>query len=334
MWRGILVCLAIASLLSCAGGGPKATAKLEDVMAQEASTQQQAQALNTKLFAAVKKVPQAQDYIVGEGDLLQVTVFESPDLSREVRVSSRGCVTLALLGTLEVKGLTVREAEQKIEDAYRQKYIEEPHVNVFVKERQGGKITLLGALQKPGTYNYYARQGLLSVLALGGGLSDKAGAVVQITRAGKDPDHPTTFMIDMDELVKKGRADLNIDIHRGDVIFVPEGGVVFVDGAVRRPGSYPIKNDMTIAQSIANAGGFRSTADQGDIKLVRYLGSGKREVVKLGIDEIRDGAATNLIVKDRDIVFVETNKLVALVYGLRLNMWSGLVGFGYTPPRE
>lgn len=79
------------------------------------------------------------------------------------------------------------------------------------------------------------------------------------------------------------------------------------------------------------AGGFSLTADEGNIKLVRVMPSGKREVVKLSISDIQQGSAHSMSVKDRDVLFVETNTPKALLYGLRLNLGGGLFGIGYDP---
>jgi polysaccharide export outer membrane protein len=152
---------------------------------------------------------------------------------------------------VEVKGLTTREGEQKIEDLYRaNKFIRQPHVSVFVKEHVSGKITLMGAVKKPGTVDCFSRRRLLDVLALAEGLSEKAGRSVQVRRAGEDPAYPSTFMIDLDDMLKRGQTELNIPIKGGDVIYVPEAGMVYVDGAVRKAGNYPITQSMSVQQAI------------------------------------------------------------------------------------
>lgn len=331
-------CLAVivglaAGLVAC-GSGPKATMGLEDAISQTSASQQESKDFNDRLLTMVGPAPQPQDYLISEGDLLQVTVFEAEELKREVRVGDRGAILLPLLGGVQVKGMTTREAAQKVESAYRAKYLQDPHVDIFVKEYQGGKITLLGALKNPGTYNYFGRQRLLDVLALGQGLSDKAGRTVQVRRTEDNPQHPTTFLIDLDEIVVAGNSELNIPIQRGDVIYIPDMGRVFVDGAVKKPGNYGVRPSMTVQEAIVEAGGFTSTADEGNIKVVRKMSAGNREVIQVSINDLRAGSAPELQIKDRDLIFVETNKLEALIYGLKLNFFTGLVGFGYTPPPQ
>jgi polysaccharide biosynthesis/export protein len=327
--------LGVALILAgCATSGPKATTNPEAIIAKQSTENEHIKQFNQQIFSAVSSAPLDQEYVLGEGDLLQFSVFEAQELKGEVRVSARGDVTLPLVGAVSVKGTTVRDAEQKIENEYRKKYLHNPHVTVFVKERQGGKITLLGAVKKPGMQDYYGNQRVLDVLARAEGLSDKAGSMVQVRRSGKDPEHPVTVLIDLDKMVKTGHAELNIPIERGDVVFVPEAGMVYIDGAVHKPGTYPIKQSMTVQEAIVTAGGLLKTASDGDIKLIRLAGDGQREVTKLGMKDIMVGSADGIEVKDRDIIFVETNQITSFLYGFRPYLGNGLFGIGYSPPRE
>jgi polysaccharide export outer membrane protein len=313
--------------------GPEPNAKLEDVAAAESGSRQGLRAINEKLFASVKSAPTLKDYVIGEGDLLEVSVFETQDLKREGRVGARGCISLPLLGAVELRGLTTREAEVKIEGLYRAKYLQNPHVNIFVKEQVSGKIILMGAFKKTGTFPYLARLNLFEAMAVGEGLADTAGKMVQVRRGTRDSDRPSTFLIDLDELTRGGGEQLNIEIMSGDVIYVPEAGMVYVDGAVRKPGNYPIKKKMNIPEAIVAAGGFAAYADESGIKLVRPKGEAKPDVVQLSFKDLQQqDSGHNIEVKDRDIIFVETNTAEAVIYGLNITGLGGIVGVGYRPP--
>lgn len=325
--------LLIVSGCGVPGSSLKPTTDVETFLAKQESQRAEIEELNRALFASVQSAPTYEDYLIGQGDLLVVNVFEAPELNTEARVSARGYLTLPLLGPVEVKGLTAREAEQKIEDLYREKYLQTPHVTIFVKEQYAAKVTILGAVGKPGTYDYPSRQRLLDVLAMGGGLSEKAGKIVQVRRKVEGKERPEVYIIDLDELIKKGQAELNIPINGGDVVFVPEAGVVYVDGAVRKPGMYPIRGEMTVQEAIVSAGGLATFADESDIKLVRTDKDGKREIISLSMKELQTKAG-DLLVQDRDVIFVESNRIEALMYGLRLNLGMGLVGIGYVPPPQ
>ena len=178
-WMLWVVCLilVVQVLAGCTLKGPQATARLQDVIATTGGTSEQKEIreMNEKLFASLSGASQPGDYVITSGDLLEVTVFEATELKREARVGARGAVTLSLLGPVQVMGLTTAEAEKRIEDLYRAKYLHDPHVSIYIKEQQGQKVTLVGSVKKPGTYDYPARRRLLDALALAEGFDDKAG---------------------------------------------------------------------------------------------------------------------------------------------------------------
>ena len=309
-------------------------AKIEDVLAQENGTKQELRAINERLFASVKSAPTLKDYVIGEGDLLQVSVFEAQDLKSEVRVGARGFISLPLLGVVEVKDLTTREAEQKIEQLYTAKYLQNPHVSIFVKEQVSGKITLMGAFKKTGTYPYLARQNLFETMALGEGLAETAGKMVQVRRGSRDSDRSEAFLIDLNELARGGGEELNIQIKSGDVLYVPDAGMIYVDGAVRRPGNYPIKKNMNIPEAIIAAGGLGVAEEQDAITLVRSReGGGKPDIVKFTMNDLQEDAGHNIQVKDRDIIFVGTNTAAAIFTNLGLMGPFGGVSMNYNSNR-
>jgi polysaccharide export outer membrane protein len=270
------------------------------------------------------------DYLLGAGDLLQISVFEAEELDCKVRVSSRGFITLPLLGPVLVKGFSAREAEQKIEDLYRQRYIKNPHVGIFIEEHFSRRVTLMGQFKNPGTYDYFSKQRLLDVMALGGGLSEKAGLVVQIRKSGDSPDGQAVIIVDLDQLIREGRSELNIKINAGDVLFVPEAGVFFVDGAVRKPGSYYIKHQTTVQEAFVEAGGLAPYANKNQAVLVRYIENDKRQMIKLDLSQ---PDTLEMEVKDRDVLIAESGVFDKLVHGMGFYIgFPGLGGIGYRDP--
>lgn len=318
-------------LSGCSSDGPKPTADLQGAIAKESAAQARTVEYNAKLFGSLKDLPRSDDYVLREGDLLQVNVYGENDLAAEGRIGAEGTITLPLIGALKVRDVSAREAEQRIQRAYEQKYLRDPRVRIFVKEQQGSKITLLGQLNKPGTYDYYATQRLMYVLSMGGGLTEKAGQVVQVSRNSGHPDQPDTYFIDLDRMINKGETALNMEIIGGDSIYVPQAGTVYIDGAVKNRGTYPIKTNMTIQEAIVAAGGLRGAKKDG-IKLARLKDNGDREVLQLSIDEVQDGKSGKLTLRDHDIIFVETNKLEAFLYSIRFSVGEGLFGVGFAPP--
>lgn len=320
----------------CGASGPKATMEIAQLAgsATDGENAGEVAELNRKLYASFTATPSYEDYVIGGGDLIQVSIFEAPDLNTETRVSARGGVTLPLLSTVQIAGLSIREAEQHVERLYLEKYLQDPHITIFVKEQFGSKVTLMGALKKPGTYDFYARMNLMDVLAMAEGLSQTAGRIVQIRRKGEAEQPAQCLIIDLDQMIKEGSEELNVAVKGGDVVYVPEAGSVYVDGAVRKAGSYPIRQEMSVQEAVVAAGGLQSFADARNIKLIRYVGKGRREVAKLSLDDMQGGEAAEIKVQDRDVIFVESNAASAFFQGLRLTLGTGLVGVGYQPPPQ
>ncbi len=287
--------------------------------------------LNEQLFAKAQMSTDPSDYLLGSGDLLQITVFEAENLNTKTRVSSRGYVTLPLLGQIQVKGHTAREAEIKIEALYREKYIKDPHVSVFVEEHVSQRVTLVGQFKKPGTYDYFSQQRLLDVLALAGGFSENAGNTIQIRRNNPTPGAPSVIVIDRDQLIKEGQAELNVEIMGGDTIFIPEAGQFFIDGAVRRPGNYPISEKMLIKEALMTAGGVKPYADEDALILIRNVEGEGRKVFEL---QLRNPEHLGMEVRDHDIIIVEASTWGKIVHGGRINIGIPGFGVGYEDPEQ
>jgi len=286
--------------------------------------------INEQILASAQMPSDPSDYLLGAGDLLQIGVFEAKELDAKVRVSSRGYITLPLIGSVLVKGLSAREAEQKIEELYRERYIKNPHVGIFIEEHFSRRVTLMGQFKNPGTYDYISKQRLLDVMALGGGLSDKAGLVVQIRKSSGSPDGQGVFFVDLDQLIKEGQSELNIKINAGDVLFVPEAGVFFVDGAVRKPGSYYIKHQTTVQEAFVEAGGLAPYANKNQAVLVRYAENDERQMITLDLSQPE---TLKKEVKDRDVLIAESSAFGKLVHGMGFYIGlPGLGGIGYQDP--
>ena len=280
--------------------------------------------MNSMIFTQAQTPGDPGEYLLGEGDLLHITVFEAEELEATVRVSSRGLIALPLIETVAVKGLTAMEAEEKIEALYRQGYIKNPHVSIFVEEHVSQRITLVGQFKNPGTYDYPTKQRLLDVIALGGGLSEKAGQLAQVRKARPVKGSPGTFMVDLDQLITQGNVGLNIEINGGDVIFIPEAGMFFVDGAVKHPGAYAIKHQTSLQEALVEAGGFEYWAVKDKLKLVRMAENGTREIIDLDLEQPGVG---EMAIIDRDILVVEEQGGAGLMRGFSVSILG--TGFSY-----
>jgi polysaccharide export outer membrane protein len=182
----------------------------------------------------------------------------------------------------------------------------------------------VGQFEKPGAYDYLSKQRLLDVMALAGGLSDKAGRTIQIRRSNSKPGEPNVFVVDLDQLIKEGRSELNIEIIGGDTIFVPEAGNFFVDGAVRRPGSYPLRNKLLLREALVVAGGVAPY-------LIRLDKDKGRIIIKLNLN---DPEHQEMEVQDRDVIIVEISTWGKLVHGAGINIGIPGLGVGYHNPER
>ena len=325
----LMIVVFLFGFLPGCGGNQQTTSDIVKQYAAAPAKNDEITHLNEQMFAAAKMHTDPSDYLLGSGDLLQVTVFESKELNAKVRVSSRGHITLPLLGQIEVKGLTAREAEIKIEKHYRAKYIKDPHVTVFVEEHMSKRVTLVGQFKQPGTYEYPSRQTLLDVMALAGGLTDKAGNMIQVRRHEARPDEPNVLVIDLDQLMKEGQTDLNVDINGGDIIFAPEAGHFFVDGAIRHAGSYPIREKLGLREALLTAGGIRPWGIKDSIVLIRNVEGKGRTGIEIDLNKSDNH---EIEIKDGDIIVVKTSSWGNLVHGGGLNIGVPGFGVGYRNP--
>lgn len=335
-WKPIAIWLVIAlisvSYLSCASAPDEKINSLKiDSYDVQSLQRQETDKLNEQMLSAAQINTDPSDYMLGSGDLIQVTVFESEKLNARVRVSSRGFITLPLLGQVEVKNMTARDAEVHIENRYREKYIKNPHVSVFVEEHFSQRITLIGQFKKPGTYDYLSKMRLMDVMALAGGLDENASHTAQIRRFGKSG-RSQTIMIDLEKIVKEGHNELNIEMNGGDVVFVPEAGMFFVDGAVRKPGAYHIKRGTKLVEALSVAGGLAPYAQTETVILVRHVKDGERKVLEL---KMEDFEVQETPIEDRDLILVRSSGMGKFFHGLGLNLGiPGVGGFGYSNPQR
>jgi len=301
-------------------------------------------AMNEKILMGTLSSRRAtyRDYKVGSDDLLEITVFEDEKLNKTVRVSSQGNISLPLLGVIRVKGLTTGELEREIRDLLAEKYLQDPHVSVFIKEFRSQRISIIGAVEKPGVFEVSGEKTVLDMVGMAGGLKQDAGTVLFLIRPPhgtmeenpakekKEPEDQTvrTFMIDLEELLVKGEMALNLPLINGDVINIPVSGKVFVGGQVKTPGGFTLGKRLTVGQAVTLAGGVTPKADGAEAKIFRISGTeGKKEILSVNLYEIAKGNAMDLYLKENDIVIVPMSGVKSFLIEFRETV-KGLIGFG------
>lgn len=347
----ILILLLGFFLISCASGPPPVTQKgpATDQMMEQIESSKQVKAMNERILMISRSSEKDiyRDYKVGPEDLLEISVFEEEKLNKTVRVSSQGNISLPLLGILRVRGLTAYELEKEIRELLAEKYLQDPHVNVFIREYRNQQISVIGAVDKPGVYDVKGQKTILDLLAIAGGLSTgsekDAGQLLFLIRPPKledgvsdekrdsDGQLSKTFVIDLEELLIKGDFTLNLPLVHGDVINIPVSGKVFVGGEVKKPGGFSLKGKkMTVTQAIWMAEGLKPEANGSDTKIFRYSeGQMGKEVISVNLHSIQKGVGDDLYLKENDIIIVPQSGVKTFLIGLRDTV-KGLIGFGFS----
>ncbi len=231
------------------------------------------------LFVVSSGWVQAEDYTVGEGDVLEITVYDHPEMTTTVRIDGNGTIILPLLDSVEVKGLTISQVSRKISDMLADGYIVNPQVNVFIKEYREQKAVILGQVLHPGLYELRHKTTLLELISQAGGLTKEAGDFATLKREKGSGKQSEEIVIDLDRLVEQGDTSLNIPILDGDKVFIVKAGVFYVTGEVKKPDSYKYQDNLTLIKAIAMAGGFTDIANRDAVKIVRKK-DGKEQVIE------------------------------------------------------
>jgi protein involved in polysaccharide export with SLBB domain len=369
------------------------------VLSQDVSVSGTPQDANQKiktLGQASKAAP--HEYTIGSGDLLDISVFDVPELTREVRVNQAGAISIPLVpARLHVAGLTEVQAEQKIADVLEANgLVSHPEVGVSVKEHRSRPITIVGAVQHPMVYEADRGVTLLEVLAEAGGIAADAGDTIIVTRpraavfipvsnpepieqiapgaagsttpSSEAPD-PTTaapapddktksenksapafpsaadltqaqatgaqgaakpdvdqapasvptniITINLNQLLESGDMQNNIPLQAGDVVTVPHAGIVYVLGAVARPGGFVLSNDrteLTTLKIVSLAGGLNKTAKMERAVIIRKDSQGKQTQTEVDLKKIVARQSEDLQMRASDILYVPDSKAKEALY--------------------
>jgi polysaccharide export outer membrane protein len=252
--------------------------------------------------------PASTEYRVGPKDLLEVTAMGVPEITKlVVRVSEDGRITLPLVGEVDVNDLTQHEVEKKLIAVLGEKYIINPQVSVFILEYKSKRVSILGAVEKPGPYELLGRQTIMSIISQAGGMTRDAGNEIIVIRQSADGSG-ISIRISVDDLFVKGDARLNIPLEPNDIITIPVDKVVliYVFGQVKNPGALQVKRSSipTLLQAIAQAGGFSDRAARGGIKIRRKDAAGRDVELDVNVKNILKGKIKDIPLKENDTVYV------------------------------
>jgi polysaccharide export outer membrane protein len=282
------------------------------------------------------------DYLIGAGDLLGIDVFDVPELSRDVRVNETGYISLPLMPSkVRAMGLTPFQLQDKLAELLQTNgLVSTPQVTVSMKEQHSQPITVIGAVKNPMVIQALRKTTLLQALSQAGGISPEAGSTVIVTRGVMDTSDsadsadasatpvPQTFTIRLSDLLDSGDSHFNIPLVVGDVVSVPRAGIIYVVGAVNKPGGFLLENDldrMTMLKMLSLAGGTTSTAKMKKAVILRKnLDTGQRDQVPVDLSKIMHMKSQDVQLQANDILFVPDSA------GLKALHRAGDVGLAVT----
>jgi polysaccharide export outer membrane protein len=222
----------------------------------------------------------AQDYRIGEGDVLSITVYKQPDLDKVVRVSHAGSVLLPLIGPVRAKGRTVAELSSDITALLADGYLVDPHVSVYIEEFRGQKVTILGAVNGPGLYEISGDISFLELVSRAGGFTSLAGDEAMVERqSATGQEGKQKLRVDLKGFLERGDTSADIALIDGDSIFVKQAAMVYVNGEVRNPDVFKHQQNMTVIKAITLANGLTEKAAPSNISVIRKI-DGKEKVYK------------------------------------------------------
>lgn len=273
--------------------------------------------------------PKENPYVIGRDDILDITVWQSPDLTKSLAVQSDGTIDYPLIGNLPAAGLTPADLQKTIQERLSQGFVKDPKVSVSIKEYNSKKILVFGEVGKPGLFKIKGPVPVLELLFMVGGAKPDAKRMTVIRptspssstfdasqfttspvyseqKAAAD-NSAQTIKVDLIALLSKGDLSQNVLIVPGDTIYVASGtGLRYhVLGQVGNPGPYEWSQDITVLEAIKLAGGVNSRGAPNRIKVRKVFGNGQKQEIKINVLEIMNGKKKDdVIIKPGDTIIV------------------------------
>jgi polysaccharide biosynthesis/export protein len=270
------------------------------------------------LFIARVSVSHADDYEIGHGDVLHLSVIGQAELTGDFPVDSEGMVALPVLGKVKAAEMSAKELERKLTTLLADGYIKRPQVSVSLQEFKSQRVFVTGEVLKPGPYALKVDRSLLALVSDIGGFTPNAGHEIVVIRPpagagtpvlpGAPPSDPTAtdahtpsgpppaagmtfevpgaevFRVSLQEL-QSGNPERNILLRAGDTVYVPRAAQVYISGSVARPGPIRFQEGMTLLQALTVAGGATERGSQKRAKVLRTV-NGKKQEVKMQLSDL------------------------------------------------
>jgi polysaccharide export outer membrane protein len=257
----------------------------------------------------------ADPLLLGPGDVIDIEVFNTPELSGKVRLDQNGIIVLPIGGEVNVNGLTAAQAGSAIELALKRAQVMlDPHVTAYVLEYATQGVTVLGEVRSPGTYYLFGSHSLYDALSAAGGATATEGASITITHL-RDPEHSVSIPVNSPNYSQTQRLTV---VEPGDTVFVAKADMFFVVGDVGHPGAFYLQNGepLTVLDALALASGMNRTANVSKASIVRPTATGAM-TIPLNLDKVMSNTAPNPVLQASDVLVVPRSGLkVFLEYAL------------------
>ena len=246
---------------------------------------------------------------IGAGDLLSISVYGAPELSRTARVSQEGSIRLPMLKKpIEARGVTPSELEQRVADSLAEASIlVDPSVVITIAEYATRPIRVAGAVRHPLTFDATGPVTLLEALTRAEGLSGEAGGEILVTRTGPDTG-PLTKRIAVKDLIENADPAASVILKGGEEVRVPEAGRVFVVGNVKRPGAFPVGDGagISVLKALALAEGLAPFWTK--LAYIYRPGDGGKREIEVSLRKILERKSPDVVLTAGDIFYIPDNR--------------------------
>jgi len=265
--------------------------------------------------------PKEERYRIGLYDVLDVTVYKHPELSQgNIKMDDTGRIRLPRIDApISAICKTENELANEIIAIYAKNYLRDPYVTVVVKEQNSQPLSVVGAVEKPGSFFTNRRLTLLELISYAGGPDvEFAGTKVQVARVGGISGCVSNENIEADgakyfsyELAEVLKGNTNPWMKPGDIVVVMEADKIYVTGNVTEPKSISLKQKITLTQAIAAAGGILPATKKSQVRIVRQgVGMEVKSIdLIFDLNAIRDKKVPDPVLQANDIVEVPTDKV-------------------------
>lgn len=233
--------------------------------------------------------PTAEDpknYTLGPGDEIRISVFQNPDLTLDTRVNESGTISYPLVGSVDVGGKPISAAEASIAQALKSGgFVQQPQVSIMLTRIRGNQVSVLGEVNRPGrypieTFNTRVSEMLANAGGIISGVGPSGGGDDKVILVGYRNGERIRKEIDVEQMFSADGLSDDMTVAAGDILYVPPAPLYYIYGETQKPGSFRIRDGMSVQQALAEAGGPTIRGTERGLKVYRKNGEGQVEAIR------------------------------------------------------